>query len=288
MANPSLITLTETAASDVPTPASNKDSIFITAAPALAFKDDTGTVHTVTGGGISSLTGDVTATGPGAAAATIANAAVTLAKIANAAANSKLVGSGSAGSGAAYSELTLGSGLSMSGTTLSATGSGGTVTTTGSPATGNLTKFTGASTISNGDLTGDVTTTGTLATTLKTAAKTRAITLGLDGGGSAITTGIKADVSVPYACTITAVTMLADQSGSIVVDIWKDTYANYPPVVGDSITASAKPTITTATKSTDATLTGWTTSVSAGDTLRFNVDSATTITRLALTLTVTV
>jgi hypothetical protein len=46
------------------------------------------------------------------------NASVTLAKIANAAANSKLVGSGASGSGAAYSEISLGSGLSMVGTTL--------------------------------------------------------------------------------------------------------------------------------------------------------------------------
>ncbi len=81
--------------------------------------------------------------------------------------------------------------------------------------------------------------------------------------------------------------MLADQSGSIVVDIWKDAYANYPPVVGDSITASAKPTITTAVKSQDSTLTGWTTSVSAGDTLRFNVDSITTCQRVTLSLRVT-
>lgn len=39
----------------------------------------------------------------------------------------------------------------------------GTVTTTGSPASGNLTKFSGAATITNGDLSGDCTTTGTLA-----------------------------------------------------------------------------------------------------------------------------
>ena len=167
-------------------------------------------------------------------------------------------------------------------------GSGGTVTTTGSPANGNLTKFTGATSVSNTDLTGDVTTSGGVATTLKTAAKTRTVGIVIDGGGSALTTGIKGDAYVPFACTITAVTMLADQSGSAVVDIWKDTYANYPPVVGDSITASAKPTITTATKSQDTTLTGWTTSITAGDTLRFNVDSATTITRLTLALTVTV
>lgn len=119
------------------------------------------------------------------------------------------------------------------------------------------------------------------------AASTRSIGLSLDGGGSAISAGVKADVYVPFSGTITAVTMLADQSGSIVVDIWKKAYASFPPTVADTITASAKPTITTAIKSQDTTLTSWTTSVSAGDVLRFNVDSATTITKLALSLTVT-
>ena len=38
---------------------------------------------------------------------------------------------------------------------------GGTVTTTGSPASGNLAKFSGATAITNGDLSGDVTTSGT-------------------------------------------------------------------------------------------------------------------------------
>lgn len=116
------------------------------------------------------LTGDVTTSGT--TATSIASTAVTLAKIQNATANSKVLGSGSAGSGASYSELSLGSGLSISGTTLSATGSGGTVTTTGSPANGNLTKFSGSSTITNADLTGDVTTSGGVATTLASTAVT--------------------------------------------------------------------------------------------------------------------
>jgi hypothetical protein len=72
---------------------------------------------------VGNLTGDVTTSG--AMATTIANSAVTLAKIANAAANSKLVGSGAAGSGSPYVELTLGTNLSMSGTTLNATGGSG-------------------------------------------------------------------------------------------------------------------------------------------------------------------
>ena len=108
-----------------------------------------------------------------------------------------------------------------------------------------------------------------------------------DGGGSALTTGIKGDIEIPFACTINAVTMLADQSGSLVVDIWKSAYSAYPPVDAGSITASAVPTISAATKSQNLTLTGWTTAIAAGDILRFNIDSITTITRCTLSLKVT-
>jgi hypothetical protein len=109
----------------------------------------------------------------------------------------------------------------------------------------------------------------------------------IDGGGAVIAAGVKGYIEVPFACTISAVRLLADVSGSIVVDIWKDTYANYPPVNADSITASATPTISSAIKSQDTTLTGWTTAIAAGDILAFNVDSATSITKLTVSLTVT-
>lgn len=123
--------------------------------------------------------------------------------------------------------------------------------------------------------------------TVKANLKTTTIPFLIDGGGATITTGIKGDLMIDFACTISVVTMLADQSGSIVVDIWKDTYANFPPTDADSITASAVPTISTATKSQDSTLTGWTTSLSAGDILRFNVDSVTSIQRVTILLKVT-
>ncbi len=106
----------------------------------------------------------------------------------------------------------------------------------------------------------------------------------IGNGVSAITAGIQGDIQFPFACTITQVDLLADQTGSIVVDLWKDTYANYPATVADTITASAKPTISSATKATDSTLTGWTTSITAGDIIRINVDSITTCTRVALVI----
>lgn len=106
----------------------------------------------------------------------------------------------------------------------------------------------------------------------------------IDGGGVAITTGVKGYTSIPRAGTIVRARMMADQSGSAVVDVWKDTFANYPPDNADSITAAAPPTIAAATNSEDTTLTGWTTAVAVGDVLAFNVDSAATITRLTLEL----
>ena len=106
--------------------------------------------------------------------------------------------------------------------------------------------------------------------------------LELDGNGSVLTTGQKGYTQLQYACTINSWTILADQSGSIVIDIWKDVLANYPPTDADSITASAPPTLAAATYATSATLTGWTTAVSAGDVLGFNVDSVSTVTRVKL------
>lgn len=92
---------------------------------------------TNTGNQTITLTGDVTGSGTGSFSATIANNAVTTAKIINNAvtyakiqaisATSKLLGSSSTTT--PVQEITVGSGLSLSGTTLSATGSGGTVTT---------------------------------------------------------------------------------------------------------------------------------------------------------------
>lgn len=119
------------------------------------------------------------------------------------------------------------------------------------------------------------------------AAETASLEFIIDGGGAAISTGIKGDLEIPFGCTITRATMVADQTGSIVVDVWVDTYANFPPSDADSITASAPLTISSGTKTQDTTLTGWGTSLASGSIMRFNVDSCTTTTRVTVSLFVT-
>jgi hypothetical protein len=118
------------------------------------------------------------------------------------------------------------------------------------------------------------------------ATTTRDLIVSIDGGGAAIAANTTVWFQVNYACTIQSWTLLADQSGSVTLDVWRDSYSNFPPTVADTITASAKPSISSATKNTSSTLTGWTTSVSAGDILKINVDSCTTIQRVVLILKV--
>jgi hypothetical protein len=107
-----------------------------------------------------------------------------------------------------------------------------------------------------------------------------------DGGLSAVSTGVKATVEVPYACVITRAAVLADVSGSIVLDVWRAPYASTPPVIGGSIVASAPPTLTSAVRSQDSALIGWTTALAAGDWLSVNVVSAASVRRVTLSLTV--
>jgi hypothetical protein len=103
-------------------------------------------------------------------------------------------------------------------------------------------------------------------------------------GINSIEVGLKGFLEIPFAATIKQWTLMADQAGDIVIDIWKDTYANFPPTDADTITGANEPSLSAAQKAQDSTLTGWTTSISAGDILAFNVDSAATVTQVTLAL----
>lgn len=109
----------------------------------------------------------------------------------------------------------------------------------------------------------------------------RPITWVLNGGGSALTAGEKvtSDVQIPYAGIIQRWSVMApNEAGSIVVDIWKDVWANWPPTVADTITGTDKPTLAVARKAESVALTGWNLAIATGDILRLNVDSVATVT----------
>ena len=117
--------------------------------------------------------------------------------------------------------------------------------------------------------------------------KTTTVTLIIDGGGQTITTGHKSYLRIPFDCIITEWSLVADQSGSIVIDVWKDTYANFPPTVEDSITGTEKPTLASAISNEDTDLTTWSTAIIAGDILAFYVSGTpTSVQKVTLALKV--
>lgn len=115
---------------------------------------------------------------------------------------------------------------------------------------------------------------------------TDGITFHFDGGGSEIADNKIACTTAKFAMDITAWTIIPDQSGSIKIDIWKDTYANGLPTNANTITNGHEPEVSSAAKAQDTDLSDWTTlAVAAGDIVCASVDSATTITWANLVLT---
>ena len=143
--------------------------------------------------------------------------------------------------------------------------------------------FTGGTVTGNSTFTNGLSA-STISATTFTGVK-RSIGLLLDGMGSTISVATQYDVIVPYNMIIQSWNMISDLSGNTTIDIWKNTFANYPPTSANTITASAKPNISASTKNQSSTLTGWNTTVSAGDIIRFIVDSCTGMTKINLILT---
>ncbi len=110
------------------------------------------------------------------------------------------------------------------------------------------------------------------------------IGISINGGQSVIATGLKTYITCPYSGTITGWELLSTLTGSIVVDVWKDTYINYPPTLSDSICGIDKPTLSTQIKNNNNNLTNWSTSINEGDIIAFNIDSVSLLRQVTLTL----
>lgn len=118
------------------------------------------------------------------------------------------------------------------------------------------------------------------------AVRTEQIGVTVDGGGSVLTTGPKGFKSFMVAGTIIRWRLMADQGGSIEFNIFKDAYVSFPSTT--SIVAAAPPAIVADTDAEDTVLTGWDTTVNAGDVFAFEIVSVTTIQRVTLELTILV
>ena len=128
----------------------------------------------------------------------------------------------------------------------------------------------------------------------------------LGNGFTVPSTGVMpTGIEVPWAGRIDRWTLNADAVGSIVVDVWKDIFSNYPPTVADTIITAGKPTLSSARTAYGYVWSGsgtpasqWAGAVlanagnnspgnaNANDFLLFNIDSVSTIKQALLSLRV--
>ena len=186
----------------------------------------------------------------------------------------------------------------------------GTVTTTGSPANGNLAKFTGATSVSNADLTGDVTTSGTVATTIAASAvgttkiAANAVTsakmysgagsrsLGYSFGdvatGSALTTAEVGYITLPHnfaTCTISGWHIMADAGTATLKTARIATGGTALPTVGSNSISTSGVSLASGTLINSTTVTDFTsTTLSAGDTLGFFITTVATAKQITFQL----
>lgn len=106
-------------------------------------------------------------------------------------------------------------------------------------------------------------------------------------GGSVLATGVQGTgFTASTNATITKWCIQTDNAGSINIDVWK--LNGSIPTIVNTIVASANPSLSSSKYACSSTLTGWTTSVSAGDVFVFVINSVTSDTQVTFQLIGTV
>jgi len=95
-------------------------------------------------------------------------------------------------------------------------------------------------------------------------------------------TGDKGKLTIDVTGVIEQIRVLSDQTGDITFEIEKTTFANYPNF--STITGGNRVQLTNTDKYFDDVLNNWTSTIVAGDILRFNVISVNNIRRILISL----
>lgn len=115
-----------------------------------------------------------------------------------------------------------------------------------------------------------------------TADLTRTINYVVDSGTSPMTLGNKGTLTIDVTGEIQSWVLLADVSGVLRLNIKKCSYDTYPNFV--SISGTEKPQLNNQSKNRDEDLTSWTTILSAGDILQFEVENVIDIKKFMLAM----
>ena len=111
---------------------------------------------------------------------------------------------------------------------------------------------------------------------------TRTVNYVIDSGSLPMQPGDKGKLTIDVTGLIENIRVLSDQTGDIVLEIEKCTFADYPNF--SSITGGSRVQLTNSDKYFDDVLNNWTTTIGAGDILRFTVVSVNNIRKLLISL----
>jgi hypothetical protein len=101
------------------------------------------------------------------------------------------------------------------------------------------------------------------------------LSLTVNAGSSTVSSGVKGIITVPFNGQILGWSIIANQSGSVVFDIYKDSFTNftYPGSAINTITGTNKPQLSGSYKYESFNLSSWDVAVSKYDVLTVNIDS---------------
>ena len=111
---------------------------------------------------------------------------------------------------------------------------------------------------------------------------TRTVNYVIDSGSLPMQVGDKGSLTIDVTGVIENIRVLSDQTGDIVFDISKTTFADFPNF--NSITSGNRVQLINTNKYFDDVLNNWTSTITAGDILRFDVISVNNIRRVLISL----
>lgn len=115
-----------------------------------------------------------------------------------------------------------------------------------------------------------------------TADLTRTINYVVDSGSIDMLTGNKGSVTLDVSGVLESITILADQTGDLSIDIEKSNYTDFPTFT--SLSNNQYPSISNNSKYRDDNLSGWSKTIVSGDIIRFWVRSVSGINRFVVSL----
>jgi len=126
---------------------------------------------------------------------------------------------------------------------------------------------------------------GTFSTALTNIGQGVTLEMIVFNGPQSVTAGIKGFIEIPFNLSVLSWKIMAEQAGSVSLDLWNCPFNSFPPIAANSIVGGNYPTLSSAQSSSSSTLTGWSPNLSAGSILALVINDSSVIHQITVSLT---